>query len=228
MGPTDPAPTPPCGRQQTTSLPGVSGRGAVPPCCRCPRGWGVLGGRDGSLPAPPREGQGPPSPAPKISAERLPPRTCAGGGSCWLSRRRARSRPESATLATPLPGRRRRATSSATPAGRRTREGPCVSPRLDGKRRVRKNQKRVRPVLDLLAAALWRHARIQLNHGEAWNSAGQVPPGIGDLDAGDGSVWVGCHSFSPESRGLIVLGAPLVPQVFRSLAAPPAPAHPWF
>ena len=88
-----------------------------------------------------------PSPAPKTSAERLPPHTRAGGGSCWLSRRRARSRPASArflpTLATPLLGRRRRATSSATPAGRRTREGPCVSPRLDGKRRVRKKEKDV-------------------------------------------------------------------------------------
>ena len=71
----------------------------------------ALGGRDGSLLAPPREGQGPRQP--RGPAQRLPPRTRAGGGSC------------------------RRATSSATPAGRRTREGPCVSPRLDGKRRVR-------------------------------------------------------------------------------------------
>ena len=30
-----------------------------------------------------------PSPAPKTSAERVPPRTRAGGGSCWLSRRAA-------------------------------------------------------------------------------------------------------------------------------------------
>ena len=89
------------------------------PGCRRPRGWGALGGRDGSLPAPPREGQSPEA-----------------------QRRRARSRPASArflpTLAPPLPGRRRRATSCATPAGRRTPEGACVSPQLDGKKRVRK------------------------------------------------------------------------------------------
>ena len=63
-----------------------------------------------------------PWPALKPSAVRLPPPTRAGGGSCWRSRRRARSRPASArfppTLATPLRGHRRWATSCPLDAGR--------------------------------------------------------------------------------------------------------------
>ena len=36
------------------------------------------------------------------------------------------------------------------------------------------------------------------------NSAGQLPPRLGDLDPGDGSVWVGCGSLPapPHARGL--------------------------
>ena len=64
---------------------------------------------------------------------------------------------------------------------------------------------RVRPVLDLLAAALWRHALIQLNHGKTriLNFTGQVPP---------------------ESCGLVVLQS-VPPRLWRLLscsACPPA------
>ena len=62
---------------------------------------------------------------------------------------------------TPLPGRRRKAMSSATSAGRRTREGPCVSPRLDGKRSVRKKKEWVKCRLRLGRSlrSHWRPAR---------------------------------------------------------------------
>ena len=80
-------------RPRADAEPGLALREATKPSCTASRGAR-------------------PSPAPKPSAERLPPHTRASGGSCWLSRRRARSRPASAhcllTLATPLPGRRRR------------------------------------------------------------------------------------------------------------------------
>ena len=138
-GTNDPMPTPspasPCGRQRTTSAGAPtrsSGARAVPPRCRRPRGWGRWGDETEAFLHRLARGKALTSPEAHAAYAR---RWAAQASS-------ARFLP---TLATPLPVRRRRATS-ATPAGRRTREGPCASPRLDGKRRVREKMQGTHPL----------------------------------------------------------------------------------
>jgi len=63
-------------------------------------------------------------------------------------------------------------------------------------------------------AALWDHARVQLNpiKTKIWNSAGEEPAGLRNLqppNAPATTIWVGDWALPPEQQGLQVLGAPL-------------------
>ena len=76
---------------------------------------------------------------------------------------------------------------------------------------------RVRPLYDAFRAALWRHARVELNRGKArvWNAAGEEPPGIADMQGdSDAVVWTGDWSLRPDQQGLLVLGIPLGSDAF--------------
>ena len=77
---------------------------------------------------------------------------------------------------------------------------------------------RVRPSLyDAFRAALWRHARVELNRGKTrvWNAAGEEPPGIADMQGdSDAVVWTGDWSLRPDQQGLLVLGTPLGSDAF--------------
>ena len=71
---------------------------------------------------------------------------------------------------------------------------------------------RVRTLYDAFRAALWRHARVELNRGKTrvWNTAGKEPPGIADVQGdSDAVVWTGDWSLRPDKQGLLVLGTPL-------------------
>ena len=79
--------------------------------------------------------------------------------------------------------------------------------------------KRVATVYGVLAAALWDHARLQLNQGKTrgWNAAGEEPPNLVALQPDPSSatgVWVGAWTLPPEQQGLVVLGAPLGTEAF--------------
>ncbi|OLP82880.1 hypothetical protein AK812_SmicGene36427 [Symbiodinium microadriaticum] len=74
------------------------------------------------------------------------------------------------------------------------------------------NPDRVRTLYDAFRAALWRHARVELNRGKTrvWNTAGKEPPGIADVQGdSDAVVWTGDWSLRPDKQGLLVLGTPL-------------------
>ena len=76
---------------------------------------------------------------------------------------------------------------------------------------------RVRPLYDAFRAALWRHARVELNRGKTrvWNAAGEEPPGIADMQGdSDAVVWTGDWSLRPDQQGLLVLGIPLGSDAF--------------
>ena len=78
---------------------------------------------------------------------------------------------------------------------------------------------RVATLYGVLAAALWDHARVQLNQGKTrvWNAAGEEPPNLAALQPDPSSatgVWVGAWTLPPEQQGLVVLGAPLGTEAF--------------
>ncbi|OLP76330.1 132 kDa protein [Symbiodinium microadriaticum] len=76
---------------------------------------------------------------------------------------------------------------------------------------------RVRTLYDAFRAALWRHARVELNRGKTrvWNAAGEEPPGIADVQGdSDAVVWTGDWSLRPDLQGLLVLGTPLGSDAF--------------
>ena len=65
---------------------------------------------------------------------------------------------------------------------------------------------RVATLYGVLAAALWDHARVQLNQGETrvWNAAGEEPPNLAALQPDPSSatgVWVGAWTLPPEQLG---------------------------
>ena len=70
---------------------------------------------------------------------------------------------------------------------------------------------RVRTLFDATAAALWRHAKIQVNMGKTrvWNAGGVEPPACRELGSEDAPCWVGDHTLHPTAQGLQILGAPL-------------------
>ena len=70
---------------------------------------------------------------------------------------------------------------------------------------------RARDIYDLLQAALWTHARIQLNYGKTrmWNAAGSVPVNCADLGTAAELSWIGDHSLPYYKQGLQILDTPI-------------------
>ena len=70
---------------------------------------------------------------------------------------------------------------------------------------------RVRTLFDATAAALWQHAKIQVNLGKTrvWNMGGEEPPRCRELGSEDSPCWVGDPALPASSQGLQILGAPL-------------------
>ena len=76
---------------------------------------------------------------------------------------------------------------------------------------------RVHELYEALRAALWRHARIELNGGKTrvWNAAGEEPTGIAELQSrSETTIWVGDWSLPQDQQGLVVLGTPLGSDAF--------------
>ena len=91
------------------------------------------------------------------------------------------------------------------------REGEAIFAYLDDTYIVAAPE-RVKELYECYRAALWSHARVELNFGKTriWNAAGEEPRDIADLQQeGGDAVWVGDWSLPPEQQGLVVLGAPI-------------------
>ena len=91
------------------------------------------------------------------------------------------------------------------------REGEAIFAYLDDTYIVAAPE-RVKELYERYRAALWSHARVELNFGKTriWNAAGEEPRDIADLQQeGGDAVWVGDWSLPQEQQGLVVLGAPI-------------------
>ena len=91
------------------------------------------------------------------------------------------------------------------------REGEAIFTYLDDTYIVAAPE-RVKELYERYRAALWSHARVELNFGKLriWNAAGEEPRDIADLQQeGGDAVWVGDWSLPPKQQGLVVLGAPI-------------------
>ena len=112
------------------------------------------------------------------------------------------------------------------------REGEAVFAYLDDTYIVAAPE-RVKELYECYRAALWSHARVELNFGKtrSWNATGEEPRDIADLqqERGD-AVWVGDWSLSPEQQGLVVLGAAVQAAAYTSAHKAlrhPAGGRPW-
>ena len=91
------------------------------------------------------------------------------------------------------------------------REGEAIFAYLDDTYIVAAPE-RVRELYECYRAALWVHARVEINLGKTriWNAAGEEPRDVAELQhEGGDTVWVGDWSLPQAQQGLIVLGAPI-------------------